>query len=364
MTTHASRQPDFAHVRLSGPDALVSAVPYLLGFHPHQSVVVVWTSPSKSRIVLTMRSDLLAADVSDRPAMLETLVEMLFVPVPRLPADAVPFIMVFPDIAPVGDATDGDESLPESDLVAVLLRRLDDAGRRAGDVLCVEGDRWWSYLCSDADCCELCGTVIDPSVRLEVEAQFVVAGSAPLASRDELLAEVAAAPAAAVRRMRTLITGTGASVKTMRGAPASLSKQLRARCWTAMSGAVADPAEVSLDDQALILAGLRDLWLRDAFISLAVRTGSQGLCELLSRTVSLAPRHFVGPSATTLGLLRYLSGDGARAWVALDRARAEDRDYSLATLVSTALAGGMPPAALREVFGALDPDDLRLGRVA
>jgi hypothetical protein len=323
-----------------------------------------------------MRSDLLGTEVSDRAAMLETLVEMLFVPVPRLPADAVPFIMVFPamadgtDTSAGRDATDGADSLPEGDLVRVLLRRLDDVGRRAGDVLCVEGDRWWSYLCTDTECCDVCGTVIDPSVRLAVEAQFVVAGSAPLASRDELLAEVAGAPAAAVRRMRTLISGTGVSVKAERGGPAPLSKELRARCWKAMAAAVADPTAVTLDDQALLLAGLRDLWLRDAFISLSVRTGAEGriavekLCELLARTVSLAPRHFVASSATTLGLLRYLTGDGARAWVALDRARTEDCDYSLATLVSTALAGGMPPAQMREVFAALDPDALRLGRVA
>ena len=123
------------------------------------------------------------------------------------------------------------------------------------------------------------------------------------------------------------------------------------------------PEAVELDDHVAMLAGLRDVRMRDAFIALVLQHDLATVLPLLRSTVAMAPRYFVAPIAATVALLSYLDGDGARAWIALDRSRVDDPGYSLAFLVSTALGAGLSPAPLRELFASFNPDDLRAGRV-
>ena len=56
-------------------------------------------------------------------------------------------------------------------------------------------------------------------------------------------------------------------------------------------------------------------------------------------------RVFYAPAATLLAFAAWLSGDGALAWCALDRARTADPDYSMAALVERALTCAVPPSS-------------------
>jgi hypothetical protein len=59
--------------------------------------------------------------------------------------------------------------------------------------------------------------------------------------------------------------------------------------------------------------------------------------------------------------MHWLGGDGARANVALDRALADDPDYSLGLMVSAALRSGLPPQSWRDAMSGLTRDTCRHG---
>jgi len=74
-----------------------------------------------------------------------------------------------------------------------------------------------------------------------------------------------------------------------------------------------------------------------------------------------APDGHVAPVASCAAIVAWLLGDGARAHIAVDRARHDDAGYSLALLLAASLTAGLPPAAWRESMAALTRDDCRHG---
>lgn len=357
MTDHLPPEQPRSRLRLTGPDALVAAIPYMLGFTPQNSLVVSWIG-ADLEVEMSMRVDIPPRAMSEPDGPVgEALVATVLGPIPRLSATSTPVVLLYPGAVAEGGA------LPAAGLARTVEEALNDRGRPPLDVMCVDGNRWWSYLCTTPTCCDLCGNEVSEAVALDVQARFVAEGKAPRATRDDLVTELAAAPTGVVRRMRVLIRDTGFPLdrKPRRG-PVPLTPVMRERLWRPLSQLAAGD-DLDLHDQAACIAGLRDLWLRDAFMSLSLRHGGRAVTDQLAALVRLAPRHFVAQPAVALAALRYFEGDGARAWVALDRCYADDPQCSLAVLLAHAVGGGIPPRQLRELWAALDPDDLRYGRV-
>jgi hypothetical protein len=61
----------------------------------------------------------------------------------------------------------------------------------------------------------------------------------------------------------------------------------------------------------------------------------------------LAPPGYVAAPASLLAFVAWQAGDGALANVALDRALADNRRYSMARLLRRALDSGAPPSVAR-----------------
>jgi hypothetical protein len=72
--------------------------------------------------------------------------------------------------------------------------------------------------------------------------------------------------------------------------------------------------------------------------------------ELVRRT----PEELAAPVAGLLAFAAWLSGDGALAWCAVERALRADPDHTLARLVGRALEGAVPPSAWRPVREAAE----------
>ena len=144
----------------------------------------------------------------------------------------------------------------------------------------------------------------------------------------------------------------------------ALTAAQRARSWRALGALVVDPESLEPDDHAAVLIGLRDVNLRDAFIAILVQRGQplDPVLAVLRQLVSMAPRRYVAAVAATLAMLTYLTGDGARAWVAIDRAQQDDPDHTLAYLVGEALNQGRSPRFAREMFESFDSEALRRGK--
>jgi hypothetical protein len=115
-------------------------------------------------------------------------------------------------------------------------------------------------------------------------------------------------------------------------------------------------------DETLLLTALTDLRVRDTVIWEILQrprvTWAPAAERLVPTVRRTAPGH-VAPVATLLGLLRWQGGDGTRAAIALDRALADDPDYTLAQLLDGCLRSAITPASWREGMLTLTRDQCR-----
>src|SRR5215213_6086188 len=127
-----------ARITLSRPGDLLGVVPYLVGFHPEESVVAVMLR--SGRVVLTIRVDVPptsgAADLAGQIA--------------RLVAQhgAQHLLLIGYSINP-----------QVRELLMEMAWELTPSGLQ--DVLFVDGQRWWSLMCTSG-CCPSDGQPYDP----------------------------------------------------------------------------------------------------------------------------------------------------------------------------------------------------------
>lgn len=322
---------------LRSPDALLSALPYLLGFTPTESVVLVWLR--RGRILLTQRLDLPGRSV---PAAWSAAA---WEHRAAMQADETVVVLV--------SATSVPDSVQDA-----ILRGAQSRGIAVRDVLQLHGQRWRSLLCTDASCCPSAGRSIDAEVSALVAAEFTLLGRAPVGSRDEIAASMQP-DAAAVERMAELLRAQGSPPSR----PAA-RERWRETALAAVARVMAAGAGADAHDVALVLTGVADIRVRDAALWDAAQLDLDGLGTALtgfSHATRQAPSPCVAPVATCAAVLAWLAGDGVRAGIALERALSADSDYSLALLVDAALRAGMPPATWRSAMGALSRDDCRHG---
>ncbi|MGB8198585.1 MAG: DUF4192 domain-containing protein, partial [Pseudonocardiaceae bacterium] len=87
--------PTAGRIRLSDPSELIAAVPHLVGFHPHDSVVLL--ALHGRRLGLTLRADLVDNDQAP------LLAEQLLVPIARQRPTGVALVVIGGDLTPNGD---------------------------------------------------------------------------------------------------------------------------------------------------------------------------------------------------------------------------------------------------------------------
>ncbi|MEO6821429.1 MAG: DUF4192 domain-containing protein [Candidatus Nanopelagicales bacterium] len=368
----SSAGPDAAEVvRIRGPQDLAVAVPYLIGFRPECSLVVVATAgPGRQRVCVTMRVDLPMDPIPDQ--------ELISYSVPIIralryaEAERVS-VLIYPEQPPDLDGV--ALALPCSGLVDGLRVQLVAADFEVVEALCVVADgegeaRYWSYLCRDDGCCSPQGRLTESSATTRVGFAFVSNGRSALPSRAELVRSLSPAGSADPERAGVLagVCELERATRVALGPDPSRPGADRARCaWRAdlarqsasvlAAGAATVPAlALTVAQQALLLVALSQVCVRDLVLAEAARRDELvEVVDQLTPVVRRAPAGLLAPVATSLALCAYLHGDGALAWVALDRAREDDPDYSLATLLARCLAGGVGPARMQEAMRSLPP---------
>jgi hypothetical protein len=343
-------------LRIRGLDDLPALVPHLMGFHPTSSLVVLGLRGERSRLVITVRVDLppphASADelVAGATAGLHGL--------EQAQAEEV-ILLVYPrpeDDPWIGGAVG---PLPHEDLLGELAALLAELGIRIRDMVCVGAQRQRSYLCTSLTCCPPQGRPLRDEGTTLVDATMAAHGSAPLESRESLAAQLA--PRAdddpvllAVRR--------ATARAPMRLVPGPVERADRfvadLRRW---DGAPRDTAArarlVATVEHLTATIAARDLLLRALTVE-----ADHGLLKL-ARAVLMESVRCAGPPevariAAVLAVCCWVDGDGAAAWVALDRALAADPDHSLARLVATALEQGQPPWVWTSIMARLSPEEL------
>jgi hypothetical protein len=331
-------------LRVRGPADLVQTIPYLLGFHPARSLVLVGLDGG--RVIVTARLDLV--DLAE-PALLRRSV------VAMCRGGARSFVgVVFDDDAVVegGRAT----PLPWAGAALETSAAVEEAEAELNDVLLVSAGRMWSFICADERCCPPQGVRL--SAGSEVAAAATYAGLVampdrasvdalldplPDLDRDRLIPGLDDAEcelAAAQRR--------GEYGRFERGAKRALFAAARASdqaAATAATAATAPPAELAAESLARFGVALRQIPVRDA-VWMAVddrRIDGRTLWRQLARRL---PAPFDAPPLFLFAWRTWREGDGALAGMAAERALASDPGYSAADLLLAALSQAVDPRAL------------------
>lgn len=160
-------------LKVSSPAELISAVPFLIGFHPVDSLIVV--ALHGPRITFAVRTDLPEQGTPDDAA--RAVVLHLASVVLRQQVEAVAII--------------GYGAEPR--VTPAVLHASDAFGKAALDIvdeLRVEDGRYWSYLCADRSCCPAEGRPCQPPDSV-VAAEATFAGAVALPNREALEAQLA-----------------------------------------------------------------------------------------------------------------------------------------------------------------------------
>ena len=144
-------------------------MPYLIGFHPTRSLVVIGARPPRDRVHVSFRYDL-----PDPP-------EAGYA---REIAEHATAVLVNQHVT-VAIVTGYGPGALVTPIAAEFRARLNAAGVEVREMLRVESGRYWSYMCHDPGCCAADGVSFDVSAN-SVAAQMTLAGNVTLPDRAAL----------------------------------------------------------------------------------------------------------------------------------------------------------------------------------
>jgi hypothetical protein len=327
MTQHN----DFRTI-LTGPGALIAALPAVLGFVPVKSLVLA--SIERGELGAVMRIDLSENLIAE----IDHLAEVVATARP----DAVVAVVVDADGAGCSSCTADHRELV--DALAVALGELDItlADAHVVDVI-ARGGRWYC-----ADGCGAQGLIEDPQVS-PLAAAAVLEGRRLYARREELTALIAIDDPRRTAVLAQLIAGCDADSE-IAGADDDAHRTRRAVTSVIDTAARVAAGAVLVDAEMAGLGhALTDIDTRDILYALAVGELAQeaeSLWAVLARTL---PGRSRVEALVLLAFSAYARGDGPLAGIALEEAVRCDPAHRMATMLDTALHAAMRPDRIREL---------------
>ncbi|NDU76988.1 DUF4192 family protein, partial [Actinomadura sp. DSM 109109] len=281
----------------------IAAVPYLLGFHPSHSLVVLGFQ-GRSRGTCAIRLDLPAPGAAGHAAAV-------------LSGNGFTRSLLL-GYGPPGEVAEA----------AVPMRAaLDSAGVPVAEAIRVADGRWWSLTC-DGPCCPPEGTPYDISSSA-VAARAAFGGHVALADRAELVASVQPLDGPARTAMHR---ATDRAERRYLARPPSPAEEDLAFVLTLLRRARAGSSP-SDDEVAWLGLLLTDLHVRDTTWMRAEEDDPSADIAFWRDIVRrVDPAHAPAP-ASLLAFAAYASGDGGLANVALQRALDADPAYSMAVIL-------------------------------
>ncbi len=322
-------------LRLREPVDILAAIPYVVGYHPTDSAIVI--GMRGKRLVFTARVDLPPAGaVREVHESVDHLVQVV------LRQDASGVLLV-------GFGT--------KDRVTPVMLGLRDAYEQAGlvvlEILRALDGRYWSYLCSDSACCPPEGSPYDMNAS-PVPAQWTVAGRVAMPDRESYEAQIK--PIVGLARVSMRQATAGAAQRMFELVAAAPSEEaVEEALMQAGAGAIAEAVERQraggrLEDDEVA-------WLTVLFTSITVRDEAwaqiYGSVEVLDLHRALwldvmrrAEPDLVAAPGSLFAFAAWRCGEGALARLALERVLDEEPEYTMAVLLHNSLIHGLPPSAL------------------
>ncbi|PZS36304.1 MAG: DUF4192 domain-containing protein [Pseudonocardiales bacterium] len=338
-------EPAATKLRLSSPGDLVEAVPYLLGFHPVDSLVAVALRGAGRRVVFTMRLDLPALGDAVDPAEVADLASGVATYLARARAEEAVLVTYGSGVAAGGE-------LPDVALIRGIRGALSRRGIEVTEALHVGAGRWWSHLCSNAACCPPDGTPLVAGSSSAVAATATYAGLVARPSREALEETLEPVGFLAAEGMRRALERAAADVAARRAEGTgveSVRAESIARLTAAVDGAGVGRTPVLSDDEvARLIVALQDVAVRDACCAWATTDRSDPARRLWTDLVCRSMPPWSSVPLFLVGWFAYLAGDATLAAMAVDRCLRGDATYRFALLLREALHRAVDPAVFRD----------------
>ncbi|GAA0451423.1 hypothetical protein Ade02nite_76390 [Paractinoplanes deccanensis] len=308
---------------------LITATPFLIGFHPTDSIVVVGVAGR--RIVFVARHDL---------------------PPPGEELDTAPLVATAEKqridcfaLIGYGSAT------AVAGAVRPTILALKRAGLRVFEALRVAEGRWWSYLCPAPDCPSEgypCPSPYDP-----LAAAAVYGGMVALPNRKALVARVAPVEGAAREAMALATARARVRAAELRAAELRAGRECRSVRRAGREAVRA--AERRYRAQGRLADG-EAAWLGVLLVDAVVLGYAFDRCgpepwriDLWNEMVRRMQPGLVAGPASLLAYTAWRVGDGALARVALDRGLREEPGHRMLVLIDGLLSAGIGPHMVEDL---------------
>ncbi|MCM2578825.1 DUF4192 domain-containing protein [Streptomyces meridianus] len=366
MTKHTeSTQPSTAgQITLRSPAELADALPYLMGFHPDDSIVMVALHGERGRFGGRLRLGIPAAN-EEWAETSKQLAECLVSGSERR-GDRPSAVIVFL----CQDPAEGEAPEAVMERLRPLAQRLRLACGRLDvpvlEALCISRGRFWSYCCPDSRCCPRGGTPLGLPGTTVMAAAAVYAGIEVRGSLREMEARFAPLTGPRAQEQETALDEAGSALipRILGGADRGVVREEtldlvrllieRFRKASAVTGPVSadigDDGLVAPGEAAAIILGLQDRQTRDRAAEWMEAPDAEPALRLwravARRCVGAYQDHAAAP-LTLAGWVAWSSGDETVARVALALALRVDPDYLFAKLLHQGANEGLDPEALR-----------------
>lgn len=355
-----------SRITLRSPAELADALPYMLGFHPTDSLVMVAVHGAGGRFGGRLRVGIPSAPTEWEETarqVAETLVRGS-----ERRGGKPDGIIVFL----CQDPRDGESGQRVMTRLRPLAQRLRLACGTLDvpvlEALCLSEGRYWSYVCPDARCCPAEGNPLVMPGTSVMAAAATFAGLQVRGSLKEIEGRLTPLRGAAVREQEAALERAAVALvpKILDGATReeigadtiALARTLMRRMTsppppaeTGPGGDDWDDALLGHDEAAAVIIGLQDREIRD--IAAEWMEGEEAgpalrlWRALARRCVGIYAEHAAAP-LTLAGWVSWSTGDEPTARIALDLALRADADYRFAQLLHHACNEGIDPEGLRQ----------------
>ena len=319
---------------LTSPHDLLAAIPFLIGYHPIDSLVLV--SIKDDCVGMAMRIDY-PIDQS------EIAFDLCASHISADEADGALIVAYQPR-----DRSDGDEVLAQT--TAALSR----AGIAIYESILIAEGSYRSLLCHDITCCPIEGRPVPPHDSSRIAMESVVAGHPmPFASFAELGTSVRSNLLAQEeqwfeRVQKSYVDPSDSDLNNLQRDGATAVIDLA-------NDFITHGISTDQDLIAHVLGRLSEIQVRDFALGSHDGESAVGYQSMWMHLLRSAPPGFVAPVACLAAAIAYEHGDGALARAALDRAFADSPTYSLALLLKRVFSAGWPPQSFAQMRGELHP---------
>jgi Domain of unknown function (DUF4192) len=317
---------------LTSPIDLLATVPFLIGYAPQNSLVIVGLKDDE--MSLAMRVDY-PEDID--PDQIDSLANHLV----REASDGALLVAYLPE-----------NILDSESLLAPLREAIEMREIKVRECITVSGGKWRSSICKDPECCPPHGSDMPTLAETRVAAEQVAQGKPlPFPNLEQMLESIKSESNEEIKSFLKKIKNINYKADGVR--------VLQREGALAINDLAAEFAEKKMSGDnlliALVLKRLSDLQVRDYAMGIVNEENMETMWSMWRYLMKMAPEGYIAPVATLFSAVNYERGDGSMASKALEIAFKDQPNYPLAKLLKRVYAAGWPPESFAKMRAELHP---------